>query len=217
MPPNVAPSNHQPQSNGQPAPDYSFLGEKPKRAIQLPTLKSKSFTARLAYVVGAFILLVILIIILKNLLVTPPFSNADYLVVAERQQEMQHILTSDITSSNVTELSTSNQDFVATASLTLQSSESQTLTLLAEDGDKVDSAALSRTFSSSVDTQVTGALAANNLSSVFQTVMSTQLGYYVSELSVAYNSTNSSSAKPTLRNEYRQAKLLEAALTSTNS
>jgi len=168
-------------------------------------------------VAAGFILLIILYLIIKALLANPVINNSDYLVVTERQQEMIHILTVDITSSNVGILTPAEQNFVATASLTLGNAQTNTLNFMAKNGDKVNQSSLSNVYSTAVDSDLQNSINTNTLQVEFQTVMQTQLNNYLTNLNAAYSSTKVASGKSLLQSEYKTGQLLIKSLNSQTS
>lgn len=197
-------------------PDFSFLNQPSKRRLKLP-LGSGSLRSRIIIGIIGFILVVIIIVILSSLFSTSPFSKSDYLTVLERQQEMYHILTTDITSANSNQLSSGDQDFASTAQLTLSTALSRTLSYTSSYGYKISSTKLANVYSRSIDSGFSSALESNNLGSYFHATMESQLSSYEQELSSAYNSTNNNSGRYLLKAEYSEAQLLTKALVSPAS
>jgi hypothetical protein len=220
MPPQTPSYGPPPQSNAPSVqslqPDYSFLNEKHRRRLKLP-ISTGSMKGRIVIVAAGFILLIILYLIIKALLANPVINNSDYLVVTERQQEMIHILTVDITSSNVGILTPAEQNFVATASLTLGNAQTNTLNFMAKNGDKVNQSSLSNVYSTAVDSDLQNSINTNTLQVEFQTVMQTQLNNYLTNLNAAYSSTKVASGKSLLQSEYKTGQLLIKSLNSQTS
>jgi hypothetical protein len=211
-PPVSAPLPPQPQPvNGAPQPDYSFLNQQPKRSFKLP-FSTSSFTKKVIVIAVIAILLIILLIIGKGIISPAPFSKTDYLLVAERQQEMIHILTTDITQSNLSQLTTADQNFVATATVALGTAQVKTLAFMAVYKDKVKTANLAKIFDSSIDSALSAAQSSNNLDGAFKSEMQEQFNYYESDLKTAYNSTRISNGRLLISNEYSEVKLLITAL-----
>ena len=172
---------------------------------------------RIAVVVGGLILLIILYSILKALLANPAFNKTDYLTVLERQQEMIHLITVDITNSNVGTLTPVEQNFVATANLTLSNDQTNTLSLTAKYSDRINPSSLANIYSSSVDAAIKSSISTNSLPDEFQSVMQTQLDDYLTNLKLAYANTRVAPAKSLLKNEYSNAQLLIKSLNSKAS
>src|ERR1700721_3969029 len=191
MPPQ-SPQNQQPLPqmpiSDNPPPDYNFIYQQPKRSHHFPTL-GKSFGGRLAILGVGFILLVILIILVKGLVSSSPFSQSDYDIVAERQQEILHILTSDISSSNTSQLSITNQNFFSTTIPSITTAQSKALNFLSDYHHQLNSKTLAGIHNTSVDQELSSAVSSNNLNSAFESVMTSQLNYYLIDLRAAYNST----------------------------
>jgi hypothetical protein len=215
MPPQTPGYEPLPQPNApsaQPSqPDYSFLNEKHRRRLNLP-ISTRSMTGRIMVVAAGFILLIILFLIIKALLANPLINKTDYLAITERQQEMIHILTVDITSSNVSVLTPTEQNFVATASLTLGNAQTNTLNFMAENGDKINPSSLANVYSTAIDSDITSSINTNSLPNELQTIMQAQLNAYLSNLNAAYSSTKTASGKSLLKSEYSTGQLLIKAL-----
>ncbi len=209
-PPAPGPSQPQP-SMSQPKPDYSFLDQQPKKSRNIPFV-GNTFLGKLVIILVCFVLIVILIVIAKDLFSSKPFSKSDYLLVAERQQEMLHILSVDVTNTNATQLSPADQNFVSTANLALQTAQLKTLQLMTAYKDKVNTANLAKVYSASIDSQFTSALSTNSFDTYFKSTMNQQLTSYLQDLKAAYASTTVANARPLLRAEYTEAKLLYSAL-----
>lgn len=202
--------------NQDSTPDFSFMNQQPKSKLNLP-ISTNSRVGRIVIVVAGFILLIILYVILKAVLADPAFNKTDYLNVVERQQEMIHILTVDITSSNAVNLTLGEQNFVETASLTLASTQTNTLNFMANNGYKINPSSLSNIYSTSVDSAVQSSEATNSLPNEFQTIMQVQLDNYLTDLKAAYNNTRVTNGKILLNSEYSNGELLIKSLSSQSS
>ncbi|MHB1864913.1 MAG: hypothetical protein ACYCPS_01970 [Candidatus Saccharimonadales bacterium] len=200
----------------QPAPDYNFIYQQSQKKRRLPTL-GNSLPVKIVFILLGLLVLVILFIIIKGIISPASFSHSDYYVVVERQYEMIHILTVDVTNTNISQLSNADQNFVATATLSLQTAAGKTLTFMSDNGYKVNLTQLAKAYNVSVDQQLSNSLQSNSFDSEFQSQFRTQLTYYQQELSAAYSSTKISSGRDLLASEYQEAKLLLTALSSANS
>lgn len=222
MPPNTpyispSPPNQMPPStqlNGPP-PDYGFLNEQPKKSFKIPFV-GNSLIGRIVFALVVLLLLIIIIIIIKGIFTTAPFNKNDYLLIAERQGEILHILSTDISQTTIGQLSVRDQNFVATAGLSLTTAQSKTLVFLYDYKDTVSPNILANAYIPAIDNELKNSLSINNFDNTFNTIMKSQLDSYINELKVAYNSTNVSNGKSLLKSEYVEAKLLLTSLNTTS-
>ena len=164
---------------------------------------------RLALALGGLLILLIIFIVIKGLFTVSPFNAADYLSVAQQQQEITHILSTDLSSSSTqTGLSINNQNFAVTAQLSIASAQAQLLSYLKKNNASVKSTELSLKISSSIDSQLTNSLTTNNFNQEFDTVMQSQLQIYENSLVAAYKTTHGQKGKALLSQEYAGAQLL---------
>lgn len=207
-----------PDTTQRTQPDYSFLTQQPHKTsrLKIPFI-GNTLIGRAVVLVVVLVLVVIMLIIIKNLVTSPPFSKTDYLALVERQQEILHILSTDVTPTNLALLSISDQNFTYTTKLSLESAQDQTLVLMKDYGDKINVNKLSTIYSADVDDEFTDSLSTNTFDSVFKSEMQLQLEDYMQELKAAYATTTVSPCKSSLRSYYSDAKLLLAALNSPTS
>lgn len=196
-----------PPSSNQPQPDYGFLADQPKKKFSLP-ININTFKGKLLVIGVVTIILLIIIFIIRSIVSTIPFSTSDYLAVVERQQQILHIVSVDVTSQTSGQLSTANQDFTSTTQLVIQTAQYKTMTYLYDYKYKPSSSIISNYYSRTIDQELSNSLSTNSFDSTFKSVMKNQLNEYAQELTTAYNSTSVNSGRTLLKSEYSQAKLL---------
>ncbi len=218
--PYVSPGPAQPptptSSPENPQPNYDFLYSQPKRSLKLP-LVGNSLAGKILVGLVCLLLIVVLFIIIKGIVSPSSFNQSDYYVLVERQNEILHILTIDVTQQNVGLLSPADQNIAATSKLSIQTALTKTLIFLNDYGDKVNTSKLATVYSNSIDQTLTSSLSTNSFDSTFNSLMKSQLNYYEQDLKTAYATTTISSGKALLRAEYSEAKLLYSGLSSPSS
>ena len=216
QPTNAAPANEapvqavpgQPGVPPQPAEPYAFITDPvaPKRSFSLPG--AGSLPLRIAYVAGGLLILLILFSVVKNL-AGGSSGTANFLPVAQDQQEMVHLVT---IATKQQGLSTNTQNFVATANLSLGSQSSGLLQYLAKNGYKPKAKLLTQRISPALDSQLAAAVANTTYEQTFQDTMKTQLNTYLGDLTRTYSQTAGKNGRALLNSDYDQAKLLLSQL-----
>ncbi len=205
LPPPQVPATPQPH-------EYEFIVN--------PGAPSKRFSfpfgggtlGRLALVLGGLLVLIIIVVVVKGLL-APKTSYAPFITIAQDQQELIHLST------NATQqqgLSTTSQNFAITAQLSLTSAESQLLTYLKNNGQKVSTKVLGQKVSASLDSQLTTAAGDSTYDATFQQIMQSQLTVYSQAMKQAYNGAGPR-GKALLNADYNGAQLLLKQLGSPAS
>ncbi len=208
-----------PSGDGTPPPDYGFITQPPKpprRSLGLPSLPSNGPPfLRIAIVLGGLLVLLILFVIIKSLLSGGGNTQA-LTTVAQDQQEMIHILTNGTTASTQQQavLSSADQNFAATAQLSLTSAQNQLIVYLKNNGKKVSTKTLNLKVSPATDQQLTTAASNSTYDTTFRQVMQSKLTNYEAALKAAYKQTKGRKGRQLLSNEYNGAQLL---LTQLNS
>lgn len=222
---NAAPLNfnQSPQSPQSPAPPrqnlaYASTTNQPAGAggeydfIFNPTSKQHSTSAVLggASILGRSLifgglLLILLIagVLIKNLFFTTDFSP--YVAVTQEQAAIIHL---SATASEQTAISAANENFAATASMSLKSSQQQILTYLGERGTKVNETVLKAKTSSRLDTDLTTASQAGTFDTTFHDIMKSKLSSYRASLDTAYAKTKGKKGHALLEDAYKQSDLL---------
>jgi hypothetical protein len=215
--PNQNPNSQPFPAPAQPGggPDYNFI-----MAPQAPKkrqLIGSGFKTRLLVLFGGLLLLIILFSVVKGLLTTAPFNQNDYMAVIAQQQEINHILTTDLDNGQRQDLSLNNQNFAITSQLAISSAQTQLITYLVDNHKKVDPKKLDVDISSSVDTELTNILSTNNFNPVFDQVMQAQLTTYEQKLMTAYGTTTGPKGRALLKSDYSGAQLLIKQVNSPTS
>lgn len=191
--------------------DFIFNHQQPKQSLNLAVKLPSNPFGKIAVVVGGLIILVILFNVVSGLL-KGPSSLPELMSVLEDQQELIHISND---ASGEPDLSDINQNFTATASLSLSSSSSLLQSYITTAGDKVNPNDLLLKESRVTDSTLTGAEAAGDFNSTFTQVANEQLTNYINDLKIAYAASKGPKGQALLKNDYNQAKLLQTSLNST--
>lgn len=208
-----ADSQPQPQSSGPHHPDYEFIMN-PEQQPKQPFLPgSNSVPTRFLVVGGLLIVLMVAFVVVKGLLAGK--SNLPgFVTVAQDQQSLIHITQQ---ASQQPDLSTDNKNFAATAQLSLNSAQSNLLTYLKQNHQKVSAKQLNLRISANTDNQLQNAAAGSTYNQTFKEVMSTQLHGYVNALQSTYQQITGPKGKALLNSDYTQAKLLLTQLESSSN
>ena len=216
MPPSSSNYSPLPPAETDSRPDYSFLNEQQTSSSRF-NLRPTSFLSKIVFLGIGLIVIVVIVIIIKNLLTTSPFSKVAYETVVNEQQQIIHILSSDVNQNNFGELSPVNQNFVGSCQLSVASAQSSLLGYLKTHGIKADPKILAAAYDKSLDTELSQSLNANNFSQTFSSIMNTQLSIYKRDLNTAYISSRGSVGRTMLKADYAGAQLLIKALSTPSS
>lgn len=204
------------QPQGTPnQPPYDFImnpgaPQPPKRG---PIPGGGSFAMRALYAAGALLLLFVLFVILKGVFFGNSTNAQSFLTIAQDQQALIHLANG---TSEQTELSTVNTNFVATAQLSLKSSQSELIEYMATNGSKVDTNKLNAKISAAKDERLQTAAAATTYNETFKEIMDAELTNYISDLQKTYDQTEGEKGRELLSATYDQAVLLQTQLNSTS-
>jgi peroxiredoxin len=192
---------------GSPASPYDFImsSEKPVAVSRLSSLRSASLAIRAMFVAGGLFALLLVFIIFKSVF-GGGSAFTPYIAVTQDQQELIHIATAANQQSQG--ISVANQNFMATAQLSLSSAQTMLITYLSANGQKIDNKTLVLKVSPSTDTQLQSALAATTYDQTLQQIMKNQLGTYMNDLQQAYKQTTGQKGHALLTSDYKQAQLL---------
>ncbi|HEY5153035.1 MAG TPA: hypothetical protein VII55_03600, partial [Candidatus Saccharimonadales bacterium] len=173
-----------------------------------------SVAVRALVVAGGLMVLLVIFLIVKGLF-GGGANLTSFVGIVQDQQELLHLTGSaGQHQGQVQPLSTSNQNFAATAQLSLTSSQAALVTYLSGNGQKIKTKELNLKVSTTIDTQLTNATAAGTYDQTFQTIMQSQLTGYMNDLKQTYKQTNGKRGHVLLNTDYEQAKLLLTQLTS---
>lgn len=184
---------------------YDFITnpETPARQpLKLPG--SDSIVKRAGIIAGGLVVLLILFIVIKGLL-SGGGNLPLFVSVAQDQHELIHLATNASQQQGIT---TTDQNFAATAQLSLTSAQSVTVKYLVANGNKISLKVLSLKVSTATDAQLTAAAAATTYDQTFQAIMKAKLTTYVSSLQQTYKQTTGKNGRALLNNDYNQAQLL---------
>lgn len=208
-----------PSGDGTPPPDYGFITQPPKpprRGLTLPG--NGSPLMRIVIVLGGLLVLLILFVVIKGLLSGGGNTQA-LTTVAQDQQEMIHIITNGTTAATQQQavLSSADQNFAATAQLSLTSAQKQLVAYLKTNGKKISLKTLNLKISPAIDQQLTTAASNSTYDTTFKQVMQSKLTNYEAALKAAYKQTKGRKGRQLLSNEYNGAQLLLTQLNSPAS
>jgi len=208
------PPQEQPNSNFSPEQAYDFINDPaPSPSRRSMFLSNSSLPARIAIFGGALVVVLILFVVIKGFF-GGGSATPGYVTVAQDQQELLHLIKS---TESQQDLSTANSNFVATASLSLGTSQTDLITYLSKNGKKVKTKELDFKISKSTDAQLASSVAAANYNQTFKEIMKTKLNAYMRDLQQTYQESTGENGRALLSNQYDQAKLLLVQLDDTNS
>lgn len=167
---------------------------------------------RALVVLGGIFILLIVAVLFMNLLGKggSKFDKAAMLSVVQDQSEIIRLAAAG--SQDAT--SQSNKNFAITASLGMKSEQAELLKYLAENGYKPKDKELALKQSAQTDTQLDQAKSSSTFDTAYDSIMKQQLGTYKQDLSTAYNSAKSGTAKSVLKARYSTADMLLTQLSS---
>lgn len=184
--------------------------ERPKRSI-IPT--GSSLPVKIAFFGSALVVVMIVFVVAKSL-IGGSSTSPSYVSIVQDQQELIHLTT---VAERQRDLSVANKNFVATASLSLSSSQAAMINYLAQNGKKIKSDQINIRISKTTDAQLASAAAAATFNESFKQVMKTKLTAYTRQLQQAYQESTGEKGKAILSDEYTQANLLLTQLEDTRS
>ncbi len=200
-----------PNAPAQPAPpadphqpDYSFLMEPPQRPKRPILPGASSGPMRWLFIGGGLLALMIVFVIIKNLL-GGGSSLTGYTTVVADQQELIHLA---INAAQQQDLSTDNQNFVATARLTISSAQDDLLKYMSKNHVKVSSKQLSAKVSKATDDQLDAAASAGTYNQALQAVMKSKLSAYSNDLKRTYQANKGKVGRALVSSDFDQARLL---------
>lgn len=199
----------QPNLNNPGSPyDFILNPEKPKRSIS--TRMPLTPIGRLGTIGGIIVGLIILIVIVSSLF--SGSSSAPVMVsVLQDQQELIHISNS---ASQEPDISSTNQNFAATARLSLGSDLTVLESYLSSAGTSVSTSSLILKESPATDKLLSNSEASGDFNSTYDSIVKQQLNSYLSDIVAAYNQAKGPRGRSILRSDYNQAKLLMNGLNS---
>lgn len=174
-----------------------------------------SMVMRILVVVGGiFVLMIIAAILLQVIGGSGSKFNKDAMLsVVQDQTEIARLGERGVTDS----VSQANKNFAITASLSMKSEQATLLKYLAENGYEPKEKALLLKASATTDTQLDSAKSSSTFDTVYTGIMKQSLQAYKQDLTTAYNSAKSDSAKSVLKQRYTVTDTLLVQLTGQTS
>lgn len=187
----------------QPGSRSLYLGNSPKQ--------------RLLVVAGGFLILIILVIIVTKALSGGGGWANSFVDVAQQQQALIS-LSGDVTTNNSqAQLSAGNNNVASTVALAVASSQSQLLTYMKTNGQKVSTKELGLKVNPQTQQQLTSAVTSGNYDSTFQSLLQSQLNSYQLALKQAYAKAPGPKGRQLLSDDYNQANLMLTQLKQAGS
>ncbi|MEK7599503.1 MAG: hypothetical protein AAB462_00495 [Patescibacteria group bacterium] len=190
------------------APAYDFIVNPNQPKPKTPLLGNSSLPLKVGIIAGGLVVLLIIFSILRGLLgggnnMTP------YIGIMQDQQALIHLLAN---AQEQKDLSAQNEEFVATAKLSLVSGRSTISQYIQSNGQEIDPKQLGIKISASTDSQLTAAAEATTFNKTFREVMAEKLATYSNDLQQLYNQTSGTKGKAILSDLYDEAELLQKQL-----
>lgn len=196
---------------------YDFITDPPKTPKEslFTKITAGSLVSRIALAIAILIFFIIIISIFKNIAGRSSTAEAAALTtVVQDQQELIHIAGESSTQAG---LAANHQNFTATLQLSVGSSQGQLINYLLAGKKKLTPQQLNLKVSSTIDSQLSAAVTANDFDQVFQQVMQSQLSSYYKDIQKAYAQDKGPHARAILQDSSQQAQLLYTQLTSQAS
>lgn len=206
----------QPDFNPAPPPPsdpYAFLNQTKRPSPLASSLANLSTRGKIVLGVGALILLIILLVVVKSILGSgaKSFNLTSLEGVLAQQQQIITLATTGSQQQQVTSQSYMNFSYTAIASATTD--QMKLIKLLSYNGVKVNPA--SYTFTTSANTKLTQAGQTSTFDSLYAAVMAQQLKAYQQALSNAYSLNKSTIVKNYLTADYKNTAVLIKMLGSS--
>ncbi len=201
-----------PEFNPQQA--YDFIDEPIQQQSRGPLLPTNSsLPMRIAIFGGGLVVLMILFVVIKGFL----GGGSSYTALLSVTQDQQAIIHLTDNAQKQSDLSESNENFSATANLSLASSRSDLVNYMAKNGKKVNLKELNLKISKTTDTQLVAAASAATYNETYKGIMQKKLTSYMNDLKQAFVETSGPKGQALLNSQYEQAKLLLIQLEDTRS
>lgn len=223
-PPPGLPVNLEPQQQVQPQPQQQQqvpqLPQQPYDFITHPAEPPGGSSSRLpgsdsAIIRGVYVAAGLLILLMAFILVRGILNRDPNLValtgVVQDQQELIHLAANAGAQPG---LSTNNQNFAATAKVSLTSSQKATIKYVISSGHTIKIATLNLKVSKLTDTELSNAAEAATYDQTFKTVMNAKLTTYAGDLQQTYKQVTDKAGRTVLNNNYKQTQLLITQLNS---
>ena len=186
--------------------DFILNPQKPKKAFNIG---GNSMQKKILAILSILIFLIVGFTIFKNLTTTKVLSISDLTNVVIEQQKIINLVKNDFISSNSTnQFSQAQINAIATINLTIPSEQKSLINYLKDSSYVIKSSTIGSVKTTSLDTQINNAAAAGNLTSTYNSIMKSELNYYLNYLSIGYNTTKGPKGKALLKQEYQNANTL---------
>jgi len=186
--------------------DFILNPQKPKKSFNI---SGNSMPKKLFAILSILILLIVGFTIFKNLTTTKVLSISDLTNVVIEQQKIINLIQNDFTVSNSSnQLNQSQINSIATINLSIASDQKSLINYLKNSSYVIKSSTISSVKTTSLDTQISNAAAAGNLTSTYNSIMKSELNNYLNYLSIGYNTTKGPKGKALLKQEYQNANIL---------
>lgn len=197
-----------------PPPDYNFIfnpPQAPKKRFGLPG--GNSTGQRIAIVaVGAIILLILFTVISSALTSGSKNSTQTFINIAEEQAEIIRVATIGTQKSRGGD----SKNLAMTVLLSMETTQTQTLALLAKNHHKLGAKQLAVKQNPQTDQTLTSADLNNNFDDAFTQQMQTSLNAYRTDIKNAYDISKSTSEKQILSNSFTGISILLAGLPNSS-
>lgn len=197
-----------PQSTAQPAYDF-IMNPDQAAGLKTPFLSGSSLIARIGLVAGGLIILLVVFNIARGLL-SGPSTVPYYLSVVQDQQAIIHLTST--TSQPQTDISEANKNFSTTAQLSVASSQSAIIRLLAQNGEKIKTKEIGLKVSGSDDQRISAAATSGTYNETFREIMQSHLKTYMADLQKTYDKSKGANGRALISDQFHQAELLNQQL-----
>ena len=186
--------------------DFILNPQNPKKSFNI---SGNSMPKKLFAILSILILLIVGFTIFKNLTTTKVLSISDLTNVVIEQQKIINLMQNDFTvSSSSNQLNQSQINSITTINLSIASDQKSLINYLKNSSYVINSSTISSVKTTSLDTQISNAAAAGNLTSTYNSIMKSELNNYLNYLSIGYNTTKGPNGKALLKQEYQNANTL---------
>ena len=187
---------------------YDFIvnpgkAPKPSKSLLGGGDSTKSFILKIALIVGAVVIFMIVVAVIMNLLFGTKTNTDDIVKLAQTQTEVSRIAAfgSSAGDQAVKNVAASSQQVVT-------SQRQAMLSYLQKHGRKVKDKELNLKKNSATDNQLALALQASTYNTVFRQVLTQQLEAYATQLKSAYDNSSDKLARSLLSKDYTEVQTL---------
>ena len=212
------PPNNSVETLAKPTEPYGFiLDSEAKAASPLAFFQGKSFPIRIAIISGGLLIVILLLVGVKSIFSSPP-KLQPYISVVQDQQVLIHLVSNTLQpTTGQSPIPASYANFLNTTKLTVTSSQSQLITYLTINKQKVTTKQIVSKENPSIDSQLTQSASTGGYTTLFQSTMTSALNTYLIDLKNAYSGFNGKKGRALISSDYAQAILLNEQLTQANA